>query len=402
MGCQVNQGRTIFSQLVEFLPKRDFRRLVDEYGGDRRIRSFSCWDQFLCMAFAQLTYRESLRDIETTLRAISVKLYHLGIRGKVSRSTLADANNNRDSRIFEKFAELVIGDARALYCDDKFSVELDHIAYCLDSTLIDLCLSLCPWAGISQKKGTAGVRLHTLLDLRGNIPSFIAVTTSKISELSIFDTLALEPGAFYIMDRGYFDWRRLYRITESRAFFVIRARRDLYFIRHYSNPMSSASGIISDHVGIPSNCKRLSYKDRSFLRYPQKIRRIRYRDPETGNRLVFLTNNFVLPARTIADLYKARWQIELFFKWIKQHLRIKTFYGTSENAVKTQIYIAMTMYVLIAIVKSKLHLPHELYTVLQVLSVTSLEKIPILSAFSTQSSSQVSDDMQISLNLWAN
>ena len=397
----MNQGRTIFAQLIEFLPKRDFRRIVEKYNGDWRMRSFSCWDQFLCMAFAQLTYRESLRDIETTLRAVGIKLYHLGIRGKVSRSTLADANNNRSSLIFAEFAELVIARARELYCDEKFSVELTNAAYCLDASVIDLCLSLCPWA-VYDYTSRAGIKLHTLLDLRGNIPAVIVVTPRKTYELEVLDVLLLEPGAFYIMDRGYFDWRRLYRFNEHQAFFVIRARDDLAFRRLYSQSVEPGTGVISDHIGVPSAGYGQRYQSRADVKYPEKIRRIRYKDPETGKKLIFLTNNFDVPAHIIAELYRARWQVELFFKWIKQHLRIKAFYGTSENAVKIQVYIAVTTYVLIAIVRKQLQLPHELYAVLQVLSVMSIEKMPISSAFSPEVSRLLVPDRQINLDLRAN
>lgn len=397
----MNLGRTIFAQVINFLPKRDFRRIVNKYQGDWRTRSFSCWDQFLCMAFAQITYRESLRDIEATLRAVGVKLYHLGIQGKVSRSTLADANNNRDSRIFAEFAELVIARARECYCNEKFSVELTNVAYCLDASVIDLCLSLCPWATYDYTQ-RAGIKLHTLLDLRGNIPAIIVVTPRKTYELAVLDTLPLESNAFYIMDRGYFDWRRLYRFNEHQAFFIIRARGDLAFRRLYSKPVVQGTGVLSDHVGVPRAGYGQRHENRADVKYPGNIRRIRFKDPETGKLLVFLTNNFEVQALTIAKLYKARWQVELFFKWIKQHLRIKAFYGTSENAVKIQVYIAVTTYVLIAIVKKQLELPYELYAVLQVLSVTCLEKIPIKSAFSHQIPSHLTPDPQIPLDLRAN
>lgn len=394
----MNRGRTVFAQLVDYFPKRDFRRVVKKYNGDYGIRSFSCWDQFLCMVFAQLTYRESLRDIEACLRAIGVKLYHLGIRGKVSRSTLARTNDSRDSRIFSEFAQILITKARQLYSKDKFSVELNNAAYCLDASVIDLCLSLCPWAKYGSN-GAAGIKLHTLLDLRGNIPTFIAVTPRKTYELQVLDTLVLEAGAFYIMDRGYFDWQRLYRITESQAFFVIRARKDLVFRRLYSRLVVPESGVISDHIGVLPKVKGQSSKNQSNKKYPQQLRRIQYYDSETNKHLTFLTNNLVISARSIADLYKARWQVELFFKWIKQHLRIKAFYGTSENAIKTQVYIAISTYILIAIVKKEINLPLELYSVLQVLSVTSLEKMPISSAFSTTFYSEAAPSSQIMLNL---
>lgn len=392
---------TIFAQLMRFLPQRQFQRIVEKYDGNHNVRSFSCWDQFLCMAFAQLTYRESLRDIESTLRAIGVKLYHLGIRGKVSRSTLADANDSRDSRIFADFAHTVIAHARKLYCCDKFAVELASAAYCLDASVIELCLSLCPWSRFDHTS-RGGIKLHTLLDLRGNIPAFFAVTPRKTYETMILDTLDLEAGAFYIMDRGYFDWARLYRLNQSQAFFIIRVRRGIAFRRIKSQAKLLNSGVMSDHIGSPSGSRRSSYRKRGNRKYPAKIRRIAYKDRTTQKRFVFFTNNFQLPAQTVADLYRARWKVELFFKWIKQHLRIKAFFGTSENAVKTQINIAVTIYVLIAIVKKQLAIPYPLYTVLQVLSVTCLEKIPVLSAFSNNPPTPDNPITTNQLDLWAN
>jgi Domain of unknown function (DUF4372)/Transposase DDE domain len=392
------QHAPIFTQVMRFLPQRQFQRIVERHGGNANARSFSCWDQFLCMAFAQLTYRESLRDIEATLRSIGMKLYHLGIRGRVSRSTLSDANNNRNAKIFEEFAQLVIAQAQKLYCNEKFSVEIKNAAYCLDASVVDLCLSLCPWAKFGNS-GKAGIKLHTLLDLRGNIPSLVIITPRKTYETTVFGNMLFEPGAFYIMDRGYFDWSKLYRVTTQSAFFVIRSRKDLSFRRQYSRSIVKGTGVLSDHIGLPAAGKGQRMAARSDKKYPQSVRRIRYRDSDSGRTFTYLTNNHNLPARTIADLYRARWRIELFFKWIKQHLRIKKFYGTSENAVKIQIYIAITTYVLIAIAKKTLSLPHDLHTVLQVLSVTCIEKTPILSAFSDQSFRMDEPTTQIQLDL---
>lgn len=371
----MNEGTTVFSQLMRFLPQRDFRRYVAYYSGNKNVRTFSCWDQFLCMAFAQLTYRESLRDIEACLRAVDIKLYHLGIRGTVSRSTLADANNGRDWRIFRDFAQNVIGRAQKLYATELFELDIDSAVYALDASIIDLCLSLCPWSYYKSRTNRGGIKLHTLLDLKSKIPVFVDVTRQKVYELTVFDRLVLEANAFYIMDRGYFDWERLYRITTLNAFFVIRPKKDVALRRLYSRPVNKEDGVLSDQIVMSKGSRG------HHLKYPDKIRRIRYFDAETERRFVFLTNNFELPAKSIADLYRMRWQIELFFKWVKQHLRIKAFYGTSENAVKSQIWIAITIYVLIAIAKKRLQLNNSLYSILQVLSVTVLEKKPILSVF---------------------
>jgi hypothetical protein len=365
----MNTERTVFAQLVDFLPMYTFRRCVQKYRGNYKVRRFSCLDQFLCMAFAQLTYRESLRDIEACLRAVQTKLYHMGIHGKVSRSTLADANENRDWRIYADFAQALIYIARDLYVNDKFGVELAQTVYALDSTTIDLCLSLFPWARFRKRKGA--IKLHTLLDLRGNIPSFIRITKGKVHDVNILDELIPEPGAFYIMDRGYIDFARLYILTQCSAFFVTRAKTNLKFRRLYSHPVDKATGLKCDQTIVLTGVDTLDD-------YPEKLRRVRYFDVEPPQKLIFLTNNFVLPALTIARLYKCRWQVELFFKWIKQHLRIKSFYGTSENAVKTQIWIAISVYILVAIVKKQLHLDLSLYTILQILSVTAFEKSPIL------------------------
>jgi hypothetical protein len=367
----MNSGKTIFSQLMDFLSPYEFRLCVERYGGNYKIKSFSCWDQFLCMAFAQLTYRESLRDIQACLRAAQSKLYHLGIRGTVSRNTLAHANQVRDWRIYADFAQLLIAQARLLYASDPFGVELSHSVYALDSTTIDLCLSLFPWAQFRKRK--AAVKLHTLLDLRGSIPSVVIVTSGRVHDVRILDQLPIEPGAIYILDRGYMDFGRLHSIHQAAAFFVTRARNDFHFQRLYSQPVTSEA-IRCDQIIVPFNF----YARRD---YPSKLRRIRYVDAATENRLVFLTNNFTLPAETVAALYRCRWQVELFFKWIKQHLRIKAFYGTTENAVKTQIWIAISVYVLVAIVKKTLKLDQSLYTILQILSVTLFEKTPILRSF---------------------
>jgi len=367
----MNHGRTVFSQLITFLPDRDFRRCVTRYDGDHRLRGFSCWDQYLTMAFAQLTYRESLRDIEACLRAMGAKLYHMGFRGRVARSTLADANDFRDWRIYADFAQVLIRVARPLYATDPIGVDLDQSLYALDSTTIDLCLSLFPWAKFRKHK--AAVKIHTLLDLHGNIPTFIRITDGKAHDVNILDEILPEAGAFYVMDRGYIDFERLYVFTLSSAFFVVRTKENLVLQRRYSHAVDKSTGVRSDHTVILTTIE-------SATAYPETLRRISYFDAETDKRLKFLTNNFVLPALTIAQIYKCRWQVELFFKWIKQHLRIKAFYGTSENAVKTQIWIAVSVYVLVAIVRKRLGLPNSLYQILQILSVTLFEKTPILRA----------------------
>lgn len=352
---------------MEFLPIHEFRKCVAQYNGNYKVKSFTCWDQFLCMAFAQLTYRESLRDIQACLRGTRYKLYHMGIRGNVSRNTLANANKIRDWRIYSDFAQVLIRKARRLYANESFGVELDQTVYAMDSTTIDLCLSLFPWAIFRKRKGA--VKLHTLLDLRGSIPTVVIITHGRIHDVNILDRLIIEAGAIYIMDRGYLDFARLYAIHQTSGFFVIRAKRN--FRRLYSHAIDKSTGIQCDQTIVPQN----SYAQKN---YPEKLRRIRYLDVNTNKRLVFLTNNFMLPAKTIAELYRCRWQVELFFKWIKQHLRIKAFYGTSENAIKTQIWIAISIYVLVAIVKKELKLDQSLYTILQILSVTLFEKEPIL------------------------
>jgi len=367
----VNQGRTIFSQLISFLPDREFRRCVSRYGGEARLRGFSCWDQYLTMAFAQLTYRESLRDIEACLRALGGKLYHLGFRSRVARSTLADANEAHDWRIFADFAQVLIRIARPLHARDPMGVELDQSLYALDSTTIDLCLKLFPWAKFRRHK--AAVKMHTLLDLHGNIPTFIRVTSGDVHDVNILDEFVPEAGAFYVMDRGYIDFDRLYVFPLASAFFVVRTKSNVLLQRRCSHSVDKTTGVRSDQTVILSAFRSASV-------YPDPLRKISYVDAESGKRLVFLTNHFNLPAVTIAQIYKQRWQIELFFKWIKQHLRIKAFYGVSENAVKTQIWIAVSIYVLVAIVRKRLGLEASLYQILQILSVTLFEKTPILRA----------------------
>jgi len=361
----MHTGRIVFAQVLDFLPIRKFYQCVRRYRGHYRVWRFSCLDQFLCLAFAQLTYRESLRDIETCLRALQPKLYHAGIRAKISRSTLADANEKRDWRIYADFAQVLIARARQLYAGDAFGVALAQTAYVFDSTTIALCLTLFPWARFRKRKGA--VKLHTLLDLRGSIPSFIHITEGRTHDVTVLDELVVEPGAFYVMDRGYTDFRRLYALTQRGAFFVVRAKRNLAYARRASRPVDKAAGLRSDQTIVLTGPK-------TSQEYPAPLRRISYVDAETGKRLVFLTNNFTLLALTIAQLYKCRWQVELFFKWIKQYLRIKAFYGTSANAVKTQIWIAISVYVLVAILKKELKLNRSLGEILQILSVTLFEK----------------------------
>lgn len=364
----MREGKFVFAQLMQFLPWKRFQRLVAKYDGNRYVKHFSCADQYLCMAFAQLTYRESLRDIEACLRAQAAKLYHLGIRGRVARSTLADANEARDWRIYAEFAQALIAIARPLYADEPFGAELDHTVYAFDATTIDLCLSVFPWARFQATK--AAVRLHTLLDLRGNIPAFIHITDAKTHEVTVLDQLVPEAGAFYILDRGFVDFRRLYRFHLEGAFFVIRARANLAAERRYSQPVDRSTGLICDQTVLLSN-------EFSAPHYPESLRRVRFRDPQSHDRLVCLTNNFVIPALSVCALYRCRWQVELFFKWIKQHLRIKAFFGTSENAVKTQIWIAVSVYVLVAIIKKRLQLKASLYEALQILSLTMFERTPL-------------------------
>jgi hypothetical protein len=386
----MNSGKTIFSQLLEFLPTYEFRQCVKRYQGHYKIKSFSCWDQFLCMAFAQLTYRESLRDIQACLRGNQQKLYHMGFRGHVARNTLAHANQVRDWRIYADFAQILITQARELYANEDLGLELKQTVYAFDATTIDLCLSLFPWAQFRQRKGA--IKLHTLMDLRGSIPTLIFVTHGKTHEVNLLDDLLVEPGAIYLFDRGYLDFARLYQIDQAKAFFVIRAKRNFRFRRLYSQAANKAQGVQSDQTielhGFYA-CKD----------YPARLRRIRYFDAEKNKRLIFLTNHFTLPAFTVAELFRCRWKIELFFKWIKQHLRIKAFYGTSENAVKTQIWIAISVYVLVAIVKKKLKLKASLYTMLQILSLSLFEKTPLFQLLSQNKPDEKETDSPNQLKL---
>jgi len=388
----MNIGKTLFAQLMDFLPWKTFHRIVDRCDGDRYVKSMTCADQFRVMAFAQLTYRESLRDIEVCLSAQSAKLYHMGLRQAINRSTLADANEARDWRIHAEFAQRLIEQARKLYAGDSVGIELEHTTYALDSTTIDLCLSLFPWALFRTTK--SAVKMHTLLDLRGNIPSFIHISDGKLGDVHVLDILMLEPGVIYVMDRGYLDFARLYVLHQAHAFFVTRAKSNTQLRRVYSALIDRSTGIICDQtVALTGTTSR---KD-----YPEHVRRIRYKDAKTGKTLVFLTNNFALPAATICALYKARWQMELFFKWIKQHLRIKKFYGTTANAVKSQIWIAVSVYVLVAIVKKRLNLGASLYTLLQIFSLTLFEKMPIQQAFPGSNYKSEQGDGCNQLNLFA-
>ena len=387
----MNLGRTVFSQIMEHLPEYEFQKCVARYRGDSHLRGFSCLDQYLAMSFAQLTYRESLHDIEACLRSVASKLYHMGLRGKVSRTTLADANESHDWRIFADFAQVLIAIARPLYAGDPIGVDLDASLYALDSTTIDLCLALFPWARFRKHKGA--VKMHTLLDLHGNIPTFISITEGKVHDVNILDEILPEAGAFYVMDRGYVDFERLYIFTLSAAFFVVRTKSNVLLQRRYSHPVDRTTGVRSDHTVI------LTAID-SAKAYPEQLRRVSYLDVTTRKRFKFLTNNFTLPALTIALIYKSRWQVELFFKWIKQHLRIKAFYGTSQNAVKTQIWIAISVYVLVAIIRKRLGLDASLYQILQILSVTLFEKTPILQALQPSDSRDDLFDFANQLNLF--
>jgi hypothetical protein len=374
-------GRTVFAQVMEHFPAYEFLKCVTRYGGDFGKRSFSCLDQFLCLGFAQLTYRESLRDIEACLRSVQGKLYHMGFRGRISRSTLADANESVDWRIYADFAQVLIATARPMYAEESLGFDLDGTVYALDSTTIDLCLSVFPWARFQSTKGA--VKMHTLLDLRSSIPTFIEVSDGKLHDVNILDEILPEAGSFYVMDRGYLDFERLYALHRCGAFFVTRTKAGVRLRRRYSRAVDKTTGLRSDHTVILTSAA-------SIKNYPDPLRRVRFYDPEQRRWLIFLTNNFDLPALTIARLYKSRWKVELFFKWIKQHLRIKAFYGNSENAVKTQIWIAIAIYVLVAIVKKRLALDATLYQILQVLSVTLFEKTPILRAFDDQGAQEKS------------
>ena len=387
----MDPGKLVFAQLMDFLPRHDFNACVRRYGGDHRPRGFSCRDQFLCLAFAQLTFRESLRDIETCLRALRPKLYHAGFRGNISRSTLADANRVHDWRVFADFAQVLIGRARKLYADEPMGVELEQTVYALDSTTIDLCLSLFPWARFRRRKGA--VKLHTLLDLRGNIPTFVRITQGKTHDVTVLDHLPTEPGSFYVMDRGYVDFRRLYRLTIGSAFFVTRAKRGLDYTRRSRRRVDKSTGLRSDQTIVLAGPK-------TSRLYPDPLRRISFYDAENDRRFVFLTNNFTLPALTIAKLYKCRWQVELFFKWIKKNLHIKSFYGTSDNAVKIQVWIAISVYVLVAIVKKELGLERSLSEILQILSLTLFEKTAIFQALSDQKPQDPGQPISNQLNLF--
>ena len=384
-------GKLVFAQLTGHLPLTTFRRCVAAYGGEHKVKSFSCLEQFLCLAFAQLTYRESLRDIEACLRAQSDKLYHMGIRSRISRSTLADANEARDWRIYADFAQRLIGIARKLYVDEPFGVDLRETVYALDATTIDLCLSVFPWAPFRSTK--AAVKLHTLLDLRGNIPAFIHISDGKLHDVNVLDQLLPEPGAFYVMDRGYLDFERLFRLHTAGSFFVTRGKSNLRVQRRYSRAVDRATGLICDQTVVLTGF----YSSRNF---DTPLRRIRFKDPKTGKRLVFLTNNFLLSALTITELYRCRWQVELFFKWIKQHLRIKQFYGTTENAVKTQIWTAVSVYVLVAIVRKRLKIQASLYEMLQILSLTMFEQTPLNTLFSQIQARQSDTEFANQLNLF--
>jgi len=384
-------GRLVFAQLMDHLPPYDFQKCVARYSGDYKFRGFTCLDQFLCLAFAQLTFRESLRDIEACLRSVESKLYHMGFRGKVSRSTLADANEAHDWRIYADLAHVLIHIARPMYANESLGFDLDNTVYALDSTTIDLCLSVFPWARFRARK--AAIKMHTLLDLRGPIPTFIEVSEGKRHDVNILDTIVPEPASFYVMDRAYVDFQRLHVFHRGGAFFVTRTKRGILFRRRYSHPIDASTGVRSDHTVV------LAAAD-SRKHYPDPLRRIHYHDAEQDRSLRFLTNNFDLPALTVCLLYKSRWQVELFFKWIKQHLRIKAFYGYSENAVKTQIWIAVSVYVLVAIVKKRLALEASLHEILQVLSVTLFEQVPILQAFGDIESQEKSRVISNQLNLW--
>ena len=387
----MHQGRIVFSQLLDFLPKKSFRTCVNRYGGNYRIRSLTCYEQFLCMTFAQLTYRESLRDTVLCLRAMHNKRHHIGIQNKVAKSTLADANEKRDWRIYCDFAQVLIGQARKLYADDDFGLQLDETVYALDASTIDLCRSVFPWARFRSTK--SGIKVHTLLDLRGNIPSFVSITDAKVHDVNILDELFPEPGSIYVMDRAYLDFERLYRLHRGLSFFILRSKSNTQLRRLYSAPVDKSTGVICDQTVRPVRIN-------SANAYPGKLRRIKYYDLETEKRLTFLTNHFELEARTVADLYKCRWQVELFFKWIKQHLRIKKFFGISEPAVKTQIWIAISVYVLVAIMKKRLKLEQSLYTILQVLSITIFEKTLISWAMTGSNYNNKFASGHIQLNLF--
>jgi len=389
----MHEGQLIFSQVTDHLPLHTFRRYVQRYQGERYVKQFRCLDQYLVMAFAQLTYRESLRDIEACLRAQQSKLYHMGIRSTISRSTLAEANEQRDWRIYADFAQALIHLARPLYAEEDLGLDLNHTVYALDSSTIDLCLSLFPWARFRSTK--SAVKLHTLLDLRGNIPTFIHISDGKLHDVNVLDILLPEPGAFYIMDRGYLDFERLFTLTQSGTFFVIRAKSNTQYTRQYSHAIDKSHGLRCDQTIVLTGAHTKNA-------YPQSLRRVKYHDSKTDKTFNFLTNNFAIPAQTVADLYRYRWQVELFFKWIKQHLRIKSFFGTSENAVKSQIWIAISVYVLVAIIKKRLTIKTDLYTILQILSLTLFEKIPLNQILTDRSYNEEACVMRNQLNLFDN
>jgi hypothetical protein len=387
----MNTGKTVFSQVVSQLPIHHLRQCIARYRGNHKVKHFSCYDQYLCMVFAQLTFRESLRDIEACLRAQKSKLYHMGVRGGISRNTLANANKVRDWRIYADFAQVLINRARDLYSNEDFGVDLDETVYALDSSTIDLSLSTFPWAHFRSTK--AAVKLHTLLDLRGNIPTFLHISDGKLHDVNILDELIPEPASFYIMDRGYLDFARLYRIDQLSAFFVIRAKSNFKFSRIHSHQIDKSTGLRCDQT-----VKLAGFYSSQY--YPGRLRRIKYFDTTTEKHLVFLTNNFSLPAHVIAELYRCRWQVELFFKWIKQHLRIKSFFGTSENAVKSQIWIAVSVYVTVAIIKKQLGIEASLYKMLQILSVTVFEKISLIQLFDESEYKVTSINMNKQLKLF--
>lgn len=387
----MHKGKLVFSQLTEFLSNHEFRKCVDRYKGNAYVKSFSCWDQFLCMTFAQLTYRKSLRDIETCLRSFKSNLYHMGIRGNVSRSTLAEANESRDWRIYADFAQVLIHEARLLYQDEKFGLELNETVYALDATTIDLCLSLFPWAKFRKQKGA--VKLHTLLDIRGQIPVFIDITDGKVHDVNVMDILKLEAGSIYLMDRGYMDYDRLYQLHQERAYFVIRAKKNTKYERVYSRPVDKSTGLRCDQT------VRFTSPDAAKA-YPDHLRRVGYVDLETGERYDYLSNHFTVPALAIADLYRCRWKVELFFKWIKQHLRIQNFYGTTANAVKTQIWIAISVYVLVAIVKKRMGLTQSLYTLLQILEMTQFDKRSLVQIIRESETKEQTKKIDSQMNLF--
>jgi hypothetical protein len=388
----MNTGRTILSQILDFVSKYEFEKCVNKYNGNHRVKTFTCWEQFIVMAFAQLTGRESLRDIEACLEAVSAKLYHSGVKSKVRKSTLSDANENRDWRIYAEFSQLLIQEARKLYKDDNsFTVEIDEIAYALDSSTIDLCLSLFPWAKFRKNKGA--VKMHTQIDLRGSIPTFIEITDGKVHDVNILDLLILEPGAFYIMDRAYLDFERLHHMHQCLTYFVVREKRNFDYRRLYSNKVDKSKGFKCDQIIMLTGFY-------TSKKYPEKLRRIKYYDKSRDKTLVFITNNFVYDAEIIAQLYKERWKVELFFKWIKQHLKIKKFFGTSLNAVFTQIWIAVSIYLLVAIIKKRLNLKQELYTILQILSISIFEKVTVNQLFENKNYNNKTTDGHNQLKLF--